>query len=383
MKKTLVLATAFALAISGFSAAPASAGPSLQEAKWGSKPVQAAQASYGKACSRLKTIARAKGADGSNLVCKVETAGTYKGKRIWAYAKYPVLRSLNFKLGAGPTSGYAGFANEVALALKAEKLVTGNITNESVIGGSGAAALNAFMLQDRGKAGKALVTGYAMILGIQGNKNSARVSDTVPVARLMAEYEAIVVPASSPYRTLKQLIDALKKDPTIPVAGGSVGTLDHATIIQVYQTAGIDSTKLNYVPHSGGGEVITSLLSGATGIGISGWGEFEKFVESGDLRVLGITAPVKQSKIPAQTLRSQGVNVVAQNWRGIMLPPGTSTANRNLVIRAMSVMRAGKTWQDAMVRLNWGDNFIVGNTWSRFLKIEEKKVVTLYAKLGL
>jgi putative tricarboxylic transport membrane protein len=239
------------------------------------------------------------------------------------------------------------------------------------------------MLQDRGKAGKALVTGYAMILGIQGNKNSARVSDTVPVARLMAEYEAIVVPASSPYRTLKQLIDALKKDPTIPVAGGSVGTLDHATIIQVYQTAGIDSTKLNYVPHSGGGEVITSLLSGATGIGISGWGEFEKFVESGDLRVLGITAPVKQSKIPAQTLRSQGVNVVAQNWRGIMLPPGTSTANRNLVIRAMSVMRAGKTWQDAMVRLNWGDNFIVGNTWSRFLKIEEKKVVTLYAKLGL
>jgi putative tricarboxylic transport membrane protein len=294
-----------------------------------------------------------------------------------------VLRELNFKLGAGPTSGYAGFANEVTLALKAEKLVSGTIANESVIGGSGAAALNAFMLQDRGKAGKALVTGYAMILGIQNNKNSARVSDTVPVARLMAEYEAIVVPASSPYKTLKQLVDALKKDPTIPVAGGSVGTLDHATIIQVFQAAGIDSTKLNYVPHSGGGEVITSLLSGATGIGVSGWGEFEKFVASGDLRVLGLTAPTKQRGIPAETLRSQGINVVAQNWRGIMLPPGTSTANRNLVIRTMDVMRAGKTWQDALVRLNWGDNFIVGNTWDRFLKIEEKKVVSLYEKLGL
>jgi tripartite-type tricarboxylate transporter receptor subunit TctC len=66
-----------------------------------------------------------------------------------------------------------------------------------------------------------------------------------------------------------------------------------------------------------------------------------------------------------------------------MLPPGTSTANRNLVIRTMDVMRAGKAWQDTLKARNWGDNFIVGNTWSRFLQIEEKKVVTLYQQLGL
>jgi putative tricarboxylic transport membrane protein len=384
MKKTLVLATAFALALSGLSAAPASAGPSLQEAKWGSTPVQAGQAAYGKACATLNATARAKGADGSNLVCKVETEGTYKGKRIWAYAKYPVLRELNFKLGAGPTSGYAGFANEVALALKAEKLVTGNITNESVIGGSGAAALNAHLLQDRGKAGKAMVTGYAMLLGVYNNKNSARVSDAVPVARLMAEWEAIAVPANSPYKTMKDLMAALKKDPTIAIAGGSAQTLDHFTIIQVFQAAGLDSDKLNYVPHSGGGgEVVTSMLSGATTVGVSGLIDFKKFEESGDLRILAISAPTKQRGLNYETFKSQGVNVVAQNWRGIMLPPGTSTANRNLVIRTMDVMRAGKTWQDAVVRNIWGDNFIVGDTWSRFLKIEEKKVITLSQKLGL
>jgi putative tricarboxylic transport membrane protein len=106
-------------------------------------------------------------------------------------------------------------------------------------------------------------------------------------------------------------------------------------------------------------------------------------VKSGDLRVLGISAPFKQAAIPAETLRAQGVNVVSQNWRGIMLPPGTSTANRNLVIRTMDVMRAGKAWQDTLKARNWGDNFIVGNTWSRFLQIEEKKVVTLYQQLGL
>jgi putative tricarboxylic transport membrane protein len=372
VKKLTIAATTLALLASSIAVTPANAAP-----------VPAAGAKYGSECKTLKSIARGKGADGSNLVCKKETAGSFRGKQVWAYATYPKLKSLNFKLGAGPTSGYAGFANDVTAALKAEGLVTGSITNESVIGGSGAAALNDFLLKDRGAAGKAMVTGYAMLLGIQNNKNSARVSDTIGVARLMAEYEAVVVPATSPWKNMKDLVAAIKADPTLAVAGGSVGTLDHATAVQMYKAIGVDSKKLNYVAHSGGGEVITSLLSGATKVGISGWGEFEKFVESGDLRVLGITAPVKQGKIPAETLRSQGVNVVSQNWRGIMLPPGTSKANVNLVIRAIDVMRAGKTWKKTLVDRNWGDNYIVGSTWDRFLKIEEKKVVTLYQQLGL
>ena len=371
MKKLLVAASALALIATGLSAAPASAN------------VSPAQSKYGASCSTLKQVAAKRGADGSNLICKKETEGTFKGKQIWAYAKYPTLKTINFKLGAGPTSGYAGFANDVTRALKAEKLVTGNITNESVLGGSGAAALNDFMLKERGKSGQALITGYAMLLGIQNNKNPARVSDAVPVARLMAEYEAIVVSAKSPIKNMKDLTAAIKKDNTIAIAGGSVGTLDHATIIQIYKAIGVDSSKLNYVAHSGGGEVITSLLSGATSVGVSGWGEFEQYVTSGDLRVIGITAPTKQSAIPADTLKGQGVNVVSQNWRGIMLPSGTSLANRNLVIRAIDVMHKGKTWKSILTERNWGDNLIVGDTFTRFLKIEEKKVVSLYAQLGL
>ena len=371
MKKIAVAATALALIATTFAAAPASANTPSSKAK------------YGAACSSLNAVARGKGADGSSLVCKVETAGTFKGKRIWAYSKYPVLQSLNFKLGAGPTSGYAGFANDVARALKAEGLVKGSITNESVIGGSGSLALNDHLLKDRGKAGRALVTGYAMLLGVQNNKNAARVSDAVPVARLMAEYEAIVVPATSTIKNIKDLLAALKADPTLAVAGGSVGTLDHATMIQFFQKAGLDSKKLNYVAHSGGGEVIASLLSGATKIGISGWGEFEQYVTTGELRVLGITAPVKQSAIPAETVRSQGVDLVSQNWRGIVLPPGTSNTNRNLVIRTIDVMHKGAEWKKILKERNWGDNLIVGDTFKRFLQIEEKKVVTLYETLGL
>jgi tripartite-type tricarboxylate transporter receptor subunit TctC len=66
-----------------------------------------------------------------------------------------------------------------------------------------------------------------------------------------------------------------------------------------------------------------------------------------------------------------------------MLPPGTSTANQNLVIRTMDVMSKGAEWRKILKERNWGNNFLVGNTFKRFLLIEEKKVVTLYETLGL
>lgn len=372
MKKVVFAATAMTVAASVLTVTPSTAAP-----------VAATKATYGAQCKTLKAVAKGKGADGSNLVCKKETAGTYKGKQIWAYATYPTLKELEFKLGAGPTSGYAGFANDVAKALKTEGLVSGNVTNVSVIGGSGSAALNEFILKDEGAPGKALVTGYAMLLGVQNNNNRARVSNTIGVARLMAEYEAVVVNASSDIKDGKGLVAAIQANPKIAIAGGSVGTLDHATAIQMYKAIGVDSKSLNYVPHSGGGEVVTSLLSGATSIGISGWGEFEQYVNAGKLRIIGITAAKRQPKIPSATLKEQGVDVVTENWRGIMLPPETSDANTNLVIRTIDVMHASKTWQDILVERNWGDNYLVGSAWEKALRVAERQVVSLYLTLGL
>lgn len=342
--------------------------------------VVAAKAKYGDSCKKLKEVAKGRGADGSNLVCKKETAGTYKGKQIWGYAKYPVLKDLDFKIGASLTSGYAGFTNEVTKALKAEGLVV-NTTMTPVLGSSGVVALNDFILKDAGKGGQILTTGYAMILGNEANNGRNRVSDGVGAARLMGEYEAIVVPADSPIKTIGDLVNAIKADLKTPIAGGSINTLDHVAALTFYKEAGLGVKNLNFVPHSGGGEVIASLLSGATKVGISGWGEFDDQVAAGKLRVLGITAATKQARIPAETVVSQGVNLVIENWRGLMLPVGTSAANRNLVIRALDVMRAGTSWKASLTTNEWTDNYIVGSAFDTFLKNVERQAISIFAEL--
>ena len=94
MKKFAVAATALALIATTLTAAPANAAAT-----------PAHQAKYGLECAKLKDVAVKKGADGSNLVCKVETAGTYSGKKIWAYPTFPTIKDMDLYMAGGAGGG--------------------------------------------------------------------------------------------------------------------------------------------------------------------------------------------------------------------------------------------------------------------------------------
>lgn len=117
--------------------------------------------------------------------------------------------------------------------------------------------------------------------------------------------------------------------------------------------------------------------------GVSGWGEFQSFVESGKMRVLGISSPKRIAGISAPTFTESGVKVVTQNWRGLVLPPNTSAKGYALVLRALDTMRASKSWKKSMTDNKWQDNYIYGNQFKEFIKIEQNRISNLFAELGL
>src|SRR5699024_222865 len=122
---------------------------------------------------------------------------------------------------------------------------------------------------------------------------------TTPIAKLTADYELIVVPADSPYKTLSDLLDAMKKDPaSVPVAGGAAGSADQIFLAQLATEVGIDPTKLNYVAYSGGGEAVTALLGGQMAAGVSGVSEFSEQVKAGKLRALAVSSDKPLSILP-------------------------------------------------------------------------------------
>jgi putative tricarboxylic transport membrane protein len=373
VKKFAIAATTFALVASTMTLAPAA-----------NANTRAENARYGLACATNGQIAAKRGADGSDLVCRVAPQGSFKGKRIWQYAKWPTLRSMDVLVPAGAGGGYDTTARRLMESMKAEGVLQSDATYRNLPGAGGTTGLSSFLNNDTGRAGRTLMMGFALVGGVQSTKVNFKNSDAVAAARLIGEYEVLVVPANSPYRTLQDLVADIKaKKTALPIAGGNLGGIDHYTAVQMYETIGLSIKDLNYIVYSGGAQVTTALLNGTARAGISGWGEFQSQVEAGTLRVLGITSQRQVTGIPARTFTQQGVPLVSLNWRGLMLPKNTSVANRNLVIRALDVTRNGNAWKENLKKYVWSNNWMAGDAYDRWLKSEEAKIKKLYTDLGL
>jgi putative tricarboxylic transport membrane protein len=373
VKKILIGATAFALVVSGITVVPASA-----------NTVSASRATVGAQCAVNGAVAKGKGADGSDLVCRAATIGTAKGVRQWLYKEDPILAELDMLITSGP-GGFDTFGASINSALKAEGLVTAEPTKRNLPGAGQTVGLTSFFNNDSGKANKAVIVGFASVGGWYTNKGKHKVSDFVPAVSLMRDPIAIAVRADSKYKTLADLVADMKKKTgkKLAIAGGSLGTADHLVIAQMYEALGVPK-RMNYVAYAGGGGVAAGILSDASfAAAVSGYDEFDAQFRAGTLRVLGVSFESKIPGIKAKSFKEQGVNVVVSNWRGVALPAGTSKENRDKFIRAMSVMRASNSWKAVQTQRNYIDFWQVGDRFRSYVRGQERTISSAFKKLGL
>ncbi|WP_406312400.1 tripartite tricarboxylate transporter substrate binding protein [Streptosporangium sp. NBC_01639] len=236
----------------------------------------------------------------------------------------------------------------------------------------------------KGNGNLLMTMGLVMVGAVEQNKSKVTLAETTPVAKLTEEYEIVVVPAASPYRTLADLVAAWKADPAkIAIAGGSAGGTDHIVAGLMAKAAGIDPGRVNYIAHSGGGEALNALLGNKVALGISGIGEFAEHVKSGKLRALGVSSPARVDSVDAPTLKEAGLDVELANWRGFVAPPGLDdTAKKNLT-DLVTRMHDSQAWKDAVAKNGWIDSFQTGQEFADYLAAEQTKVKTIIAEMGL
>ena len=142
----------------------------------------------------------------------------------------------------------------------------------------------------------------------------------VPIAIFQSTVLAIAVPENSPFKTLKDLVDAAKKDPEkITVGGSSVFSGPHFSTLRFEKMAGI---KLTYVPFTGAAPQMTALLGGHTDAGFANSDDLVRFKDK--VRVLGFAAPERFFAFPdVPTLKELGYDLSESVDRGIAVPPGT------------------------------------------------------------
>ena len=344
--------------------------------------VPAAKAKVGDDCIRAGAQAPGRGVDGTALTCTVVTTGTLKGLTKWWYPDVKPIAKLEWVASSGVGGGYGTTAIAFADAMKAEGML-GDYTVSYKSGGSGTVGLGYFQDQ-KSRSDVAFINGFAMVAGVASTKSKLKLADNTQVSGLMREWEAIVVPASSKYRTINQLLDDIKLNPkAMPIAGGSKGTVDHVFMGLLVEKSGVKATDMNYVPYAGGGEVTTSVLSKQTVAGVSGTSEFASYVKAGKLRVLAVSSLKPLASIKGKTLIQQGIDMTFGNWRGFDVSGSMSPADRLNFIKVADITRAGNAWKATLKAKDWTNLEERGNDFKAFIADQTTSITKLLVSLGL
>ena len=254
----------------------------------------------------------------------------------------------------------------------------------NVPGAGGVVGLAQVVSSHDGDPSLLMLMGLIMMGAVLTNDSPVTLDEVTPIARLIGEYEVLVVPVDSPHQTLADFVAAWKKDPgALAVGGGSAGGTDHMLAGLVAKAVGIDPTRINYLPHSGGGESLASILGGHVAAGINGYAELAPFIEAGRLRPLAISSEGRVPGVDVPTFREQGVEVSLANWRGVAAPPGISGEERAKLEALLDRMRASEPWKEALARNNWVDMFLTGAEYEEFLKQEDARIVAVLQSVGL
>ena len=290
-------------------------------------------------------------------------------------------KQLKIMAPAAPGGGWDQTSREMQASLQS---LVGRTEVYNVDGAGGTIGLSQFR-QLRGQPNQIMVTGLVMVGAIAANRSAAKLSDVVPLARLITDNQVIVVPAKSEIKDIGDLAAAMRNNlKSVSVAGGSAGGTEQILAGLIAQALGQDVGDVNYIAHSGGGEAVATLLSGSATAGISGISELKPQIDAGVLRPLAVSSAERSSLLPdTPTLKQSGIDVVLTNWRGVMAPKGITSAQRKALQDLLVRMTKTKRWRAALKREGWTDVTLAGPGFSRFVASETERVDKVIAELGL
>src|SRR6266545_5077160 len=175
-------------------------------------------------------------------------------------AAFQPARPIEMVVHTAPGGGNDVLARAIAVMAEKEKLLPVRIQVINKPGGNGAVAA-AFLAERKGDPHTVgLITSNWIIGPLVTAEAKVTLADLTPIAQLVLEPAVVVVRSDSPFRTMKDFIEAAKAKPgTLKQSGGSATARD-GVMRQVLQKA--TGARWAFVSFPGGGERIAALLGG-------------------------------------------------------------------------------------------------------------------------
>jgi len=231
-------------------------------------------------------------------------------------------KPIEFVTHTGPGGGGDVLARAIATAMEKEKLLPVRMQVINKTGGGGATAM-AYLVEKKGDTHTiAVFTGLWFTNPIMREEAKITMKDLTPVVRLVLEPAMIVVKSDSPFKTLKDFIDAAKQKPgELKQSAGSIGSRDWIVRQLLMKNTGANWA---YISFPSGGERIAALLGGHVNMMVIEPQEAGEHIRAGNMRVIAQIADKRLPPFPnVPTIKEAGFDIPnVPQVRGIVAPPG-------------------------------------------------------------
>jgi putative tricarboxylic transport membrane protein len=209
--------------------------------------------------------------------------------------------------------------------------------------------------------------------------------DMTPIARLALDYFVLWVNAEAPYKTTKEYLDAVKKEPGKFMMGGT-GTAQEDQIITIMMEQAF-GVKFTYVPFKGGGDVAVELVGKHINSSVNNPAEAVSHWKAGRLTPLATidTARIalpEWDKIPTMK-EATGVDMSYLMLRGIFAAPGITKEQQDFYVDCLKKATETPEWKKYISDMGLKGAFLSGPDYAKWVGEQEVIHKDLMTKGGL
>ena len=208
-----------------------------------------------------------------------------------------------------------------------------------------------------------------------------------PLALMNEDPPGIQVYVGSPYKTVKELADAIKAAPPgkLKASGTGQGGIWHLALVGWLQAMGLKADHVAWVPSNGAAPAMQDLAAGGLDIVTCSVPEARALIEAGKARSLAIMAAERNPAFKdVPTLKeAMGIDYSTGAWRGFAAPKGLPAEIANAMTAALKKVNEAAEFREFMANRGFGVKWADGAGFAKFMDEGNKAMGVAMKAAGL
>jgi tripartite-type tricarboxylate transporter receptor subunit TctC len=207
-----------------------------------------------------------------------------------------------------------------------------------------------------------------------------------PIGLVNADPAGIQVRADAPYKTVSELLAAIKANPgKYKASGTGQGGIWHLAIAGLLRDQKIDPAALPWVPSNGAAPGLQDMVAGGVEVAPVSLPEARSLIDAGKVKSLAIMADKRSALYPnVPTLKEAiGSDWAMAAWRGVVAPKGIPADARDKLSAAVRKVAASKEYTDFMASRGFGVIYAGPEDFGRFMAKSDTDLGATMKAVGL